>query len=217
VINEIDPAVPRKVLERIKEEQPRQETWSDDLKILLDPNIRARSLNLPMVGAIRILNQDYRYRWVHIRRGSNPDTTRYMQLKAYGFENATAWDFEKNPSGDVEVKVADIGTNFTEIFSGDRILMKCPRAVYDGLMKQHMLDAIAQTTRARSGMYQDLDPARRMNAMDDGTMKSANFGPGAPTSRTDFSGNQSGDIDLNQVLQRSNPGNTSVVKPQGRK
>lgn len=216
MIPEIDPQIPKKVVQRVREEQPVSENWSEDLKILLDPNVRARSLTLPMIGTFVTKNHDYRYRWVHIRRGSNPDSTRYMQLKAYGFSNATAWDAEKNPTGDVEVVVADMGNNFTEIFSGDRILMKCPRDVYDGLMKQHMLDAIRQTNRARVGQYQDLDPGRRMNSLDDSTMKSANFGP-SPVSRTDFAGADSGEIDLQQVLQRSSPANTSVVRQPGRK
>lgn len=214
--NDIDRSLPARVLQTIREEQPHRETWSDDLKILLDPNVQARSLVLPMVGTFKTRNQDYRYRWVYLKRGSNPDTSRYQQLKAYGFENATAYHETENPSGDVEVLVADVGQSFTEIFSGDRILMKCPRAIYDGLMKQHMLDALRMTQRARAGQYQDVDPGRRMNTMEPSTMRSADFGV-APMSRTDFAGDRQGPVDVEGVIGHASGQNTSVVKQAGRK
>lgn len=210
-LSEIDSSLPTRVLKTIREEQPYQQTWSDDLKILLDPNVQARSLLLPMVGTFKTRNQDYRYRWVYLKRGSFPDSSRYQQLKSYGFENATAYDPEKNPSGDVEVLVADIGQNFTEIFSGDRILMKCPRPIYDGLMKQHMLDALYMTNQARAGRYQEVDPTRRVNTLEPSTMRSTDFGA-APMSRTDFSGERQGPVDIEGVMRHASPQNTSVVK-----
>lgn len=214
--NDIDRSLPARVLQTIREEQPHRENWSDDLKILLDPNVQARSLTLPMVGTFKTRNQDYRYRWVYLKRGSNPDTSRYQQLKAYGFENATAYDETANPSGDVEVLVADINPSFTEIYSGDRILMKCPRPIYDGLMKQHMLDALRMTQRARVGQYQEVDPGRRMNTMEPSTMRSADFGV-APMSRTDFAGERQGPVDVEGVIGHASGQNTSVVKQAGRK
>lgn len=214
--NDIDRSLPPRVLQTIREEQPHRENWSEDLQILLDPNVQARSLVLPMVGTFNTRNHDYRYRWVYLKRGSNPDSSRYQQLKAYGFSNATAYDEKENPSGDVEVLVADIGQHFTEIFSGDRILMKCPRAIYDGLMKQHMLDALRMTQRARIGQYQEVDPGRRMNTMEPSTMRSTDFGV-APMSRTDFAGDRQGPVDVEGVIGHASGQNTSVVKQAGRK
>lgn len=213
---DIDRSLPARVLQTIREEQPHRETWSEDLKILLDPNVQARSLILPMVGTVKTRNPDYRYRWVRLKRGSNPDSSRYQQLKAYGFENATAYDEKENPSGDVEVLVADVGQHFTEIFSGDRILMKCPRAIYDGLMKQHMLDALRMTAGARAGRYQEVDPARRMNSLDPSTMRSTDFGV-APMSRTDFAGDRQGPVDVEGVIGHASAQNTSVITQPGRK
>ena len=214
--NEIDGRLPARVLKTLREEQPYRENWSEDLKILLDPNVQAKSLILPMVGTFKTRNQDYRYRWVYLKRGSFPDSSRYQQLKAYGFSNATAYHEIENPSGDVEVLVADVGQHFTEIFSGDRILMKCPRPIYDGLMKQHMLDALNMSSRARIGQYQEVDPARRVNTMEPSTMRSADFGLG-PMSRTDFYGDRQGPVDVEQVMQHANARNTSVVREPGKK
>ena len=213
---EIDHSLPERILKTVREEQPYKQNWSEDLKILLDPNVKVRSMVLPMVGTFRTRNHDYRYRWVYIKRGSNPDSSRYQQVKAYGFENATAYDEKENPSGDVEVLVADIGQHFTEIFSGDRILMKCPRAIYDGLIKQHMLDSIRMTTQARNGRYQDVDPGRRVNTLEPSTMRSADFGV-APMSRTDFACDRSGAVDVEEVMQRATGQNTVVVHQPGRK
>ena len=216
--NGFDPLIPDRVMQQIREEQPRPEAWSDDLKILLDPNVQAKSQVLPMVGTVEYLNHDYRYFWARLKRGNNPDSSRIQQLRALGFDNATAYDAEKNPAGDVKVVVADVGVNFTEIISGDRLLMKAPRHVYDSFRKQYMMDSLNMTTNARRGKFQDVDPSRRMNTLDSFTMKSSNFGPGAaPMSSTDFSGNREGTVDVEQILQRGNAGNTSVVKHPGRK
>lgn len=206
--NGIDPQIPKSILQRIREEQPNSETWSEDLRILLDPSVQCKSLVLPMTDIVKTRNHDYRYHWTYLKRGSYPDTRRYMELKAKGFTNATAYNPEQNPTGDVEVLVADIGSNFTEIFDGDRILMKAPRHIYNAYIKQHQMDSIRQTTRARTGQY---EAGMRGNPFGDMTMKTADFG-GVPTSYTDFAGNRAGAVDVEQVMQHATPANTVVVK-----
>lgn len=202
----IDPQIPKRVLEGVLSEQPNRANWSEDLDILLDPNITARSIALPSVGAVVIKNHDFKYHWCRLKMGPNADTSRYMQLKALGFQNAT--------TEDVEVVNADIVEGKTEIRSGDRILVKAPPEIYNGLKKQYMLDAIRQTSRAATGQYQDVQPGMRMSQQDR-VMRTGDF---APTEAVNLAtGERTGNLDLASMMARSNPGNTSVAKRAGGK
>ena len=207
---EIDRSLPARILQIVREEQPYREKWSEDLKILLDPNIKARSVELPMVGTFKVRNPDYRYYWVRLKRGANPDSSRYQQVKAWGFENASAWDEKENPTGDVQIVVADLGNSWTEIFSGDRILMKAPREVYDAFIRQHMLDSVRMTVGAAQGQLADVDPYRRMNTVNTRPMRTIDFGAGASSS-ADFQGQREGNIDVEQVMSRTVPYNRDVA------
>jgi hypothetical protein len=188
-----DSQVPKRVLKDVISEQPNRGKWSEDLSILLDPNIVARPLSIPSVGAIKIKNQDFKYHWVRLKMGPNADTSRYMQLKALGFQNATPED--------VDVVNADIIEGKTEIRSGDRILMKAPPDIYNGLKKQYMLDAINQTSRAARGQYQEVNPGLRMSQQEN-VMRTGDY---AQTSQVP-------DIDIARMMAKSSPANTSVVE-----
>jgi hypothetical protein len=195
----VDPVIPGKIVKEVFEEQPVPAKWSEDLAILMDPNIRARSFALPAAGAVTIKNKDYRYKWIRYSLGPNPDTSRYLQCKTvlHG-QNAT--------TDDVEVLNADIVEGKTEIRSGDRILMKFPRDIYDGGMKQSMLDSIHQTRRAARGEYQD--PSGRV-------MRTSDYGG---TSSADMiTGERSGEFDPAAMMQRSSPQNTSIAGQKGGK
>lgn len=193
----VDPAIPGKVVKEIFEEQPVPQKWSDDLAILMDPNIRARSFALPAVGAITIKNRDFRYKWIRLSLGPNPDTARYQQCRALGGLNAT--------TDDVEVINADIVKGKSEIRSGDRILMKFPREIYDGVMKQAMLDGIQLTRRAARGEFQDQSGR---------VMRTSDYGPVSTSDQV--TGERTGEFDVDQMQQRSTPANTSVVRTGGK-
>lgn len=202
-----DSAVPNRVLKDIVSEQPNRNNWSQELKDLLDPNLVARSIALPAVGAV--INKrpgEIELYWCRLKLGANPDTSRFMQLKALGYLPATPED--------AEVVNADIIEGKTEIRSGDRILVKVDPQIHRAIKKQYALDAIHQTNRAARGQFQDVQPGMRMSQQDR-VMRTGDF---APTAAIDLNtGEREGNLDIATVMARSNPGNTSVAKRAGGK
>jgi hypothetical protein len=158
-------SLPPSMRQKLIEEQPNSGNWSPDLKTLLDPKIEARPLQLPNVGQIGIKNTEYDYYWARLRRGANPDVTRYLQLKAAGYTKATREDVDPLVNS---VNVSDDGE---EITCGiDLILMKAHPSVHRGAMKFHQERALnmtnpkgreAQEAMMRSGSYSQDDRALR--------------------------------------------------------
>jgi hypothetical protein len=103
---------------------------SPDAAILFNKSVVARPLMTPEVCAIKVKNNDYRYRWVN-RDGQNGRI--YMQRKAQGFLNATVEDVELL-GGDAEARDG-------EIRAGDLVLMKIQADRYDAAMKYNMIKA----------------------------------------------------------------------------
>jgi hypothetical protein len=195
-----DPNVPRQVVKDLMSEQPNRAAWSEDLKTLLDASVVARDLSTPMKGMFLFKNTDWRYRLVRLRQGPNPDTSRYMEVKAMGGQNAT--------TEDVEVLSGDVKANKVEIRVGvDLILMKIPRDVYDGRMKAQMLQALQMTGRASRGEFQDNSRGQVMRTSDYGGVSVADL----------ETGESNGPVDIARMIERSSPANTSTVSPTGGK
>jgi hypothetical protein len=150
----------------LRETQPSRATWSEELKVLLDSSIEARPLQLPGVGQVNIKNTEYAYYWARLKRGNTPDTTRYMQLKAAGYTNATTDDV------DPMVNSVNASADGQEITCGiDLILMKALKKVHYGALKFHHERAL-QMTNPRSDVAKDR------------IMRSGNFGDDAVLAAT---------------------------------
>lgn len=134
------PSLPPSLNQKLREEQPDRRTWGPELTYLLDSSIEARPLQLPGIGQIRPKNTEYAYYWVRLKRGNNPDHTRYMQMKAAGYSNATLEDVD--PMANSVNASSDGG----EITCGvDLILMKAHPSVHYGALKFHQQRAINMT------------------------------------------------------------------------
>lgn len=131
----VDRQLPDKFVQQVLEDQPVRANWNPELEDLFNPSITARPLHLPQSGQIaEILNTEFTYYWARDFCGSNPNHERVEQLRSEGFVNAT--------TKDVVMKVKDNVKSDNEIRSGDRLLMKCPNAIWKSLRKQQNLDAI---------------------------------------------------------------------------
>jgi hypothetical protein len=146
--------LPDAVLKRVGEEQPLPQNRTKELNYLLDASFVARPLSIPGIGQIGIKNTEYSYYWVRLKRGNNPDMTRYMQMKAAGYENATI--------DDVDPKVNSVAADKNEVTCGvDLILMKAKPEVHYGALKFHQMRAIEMTnprsTESVTRMMRSLD------------------------------------------------------------
>jgi hypothetical protein len=146
----LDPQVPESVVRRVREEQPRSEQWSDDLKALLTPSIEARSLSLE--GTLNIskrLNTEVEYFWARDRNGMNPNHQRVGQLREAGFDFATSdseCKHEKDCKCDVIMRNSSVVMGKSEIRCGDLVLMKVDKRIWMGIRKQQQLDSLNQTS-----------------------------------------------------------------------
>jgi hypothetical protein len=138
--------LPNTLKRKLLEEQPHPEKWSRELEVLLDPKIEARPLSLPGIGQIKPKTSEYVFYWVRRKRGNSPDTTRYMQMRAAGYTNATLDDV------DPQVSAVTTSEDGTEITCGvDLVLMKAKPEIHYGAMKLHWQKAIDMTNpRGRS-------------------------------------------------------------------
>jgi hypothetical protein len=146
--------VPASVLNRIAAEREFPLEPTTELNYLLDKSFEARPLTIPGVGQIGIKDTKYAYHWVRLKRGNNPDETRYMQMKAAGYSNATIQD--------VDPLVNSVRADCDEVRCGvDLILMKASPSVHYGALKFHQLRAL-EMTNPRS----DESTNRLMKSMD---------------------------------------------------
>ena len=176
---------------KLHEEQPARKNWTPELEALLDPNIEARVLSLPMKGAFEFKNKEYAYYLVRLKRGNNPDYSRYMSLKSAGYSNATLEDVtplaDYVEPGDNEIRVGM-----------DLILMKAKPEVHYGYMKGHAQRAINMTSpRNPDGM----------RAM----MTSANFNQGDAQALAASRSYVPSVEEIGQMETKANPGNSSSL------
>lgn len=131
--------LPKSFADKLREEQPHRQSWTPELKALLDPNIEARILALPMKGTFEFKNNEFAYYLCRLKRGNNPDYTRYMALRQAGYQNATLEDVtpiaDHVEAGDNEIRVGV-----------DLILLKVKPEIHYGLMKGHLARAINMTS-----------------------------------------------------------------------
>lgn len=160
------PVLPKSMLNNLRESQPDRRTWTRQLEVLLNPQFEARPLNLPGDGAFESKHGSlkdgcdgtYVYYWARRGRGDRADTTRYMQLKAAGFTNATLED--------ITPLTATVNADGTEVTCGiDAVLMKVKPEIFYGARKFHEQRAINMTSprtlEGRDMMMKSSDSADR--------------------------------------------------------
>jgi hypothetical protein len=141
------------------------------MAVLMDPKIEARPLQMPGIMQIRPKDSTVAFHWVRRKGGNSPDSTRYLEMKAAGYTDATLDDCDPMVNA---VNVTDKGTQIT--CGIDLILMKAPKRVHYAALKEHSLRAIKMT---------DFRSQEFKNA----TMKSEDYS-GIGEARTRFSSEQ---------------------------
>ena len=144
----VDPnAIPRSSWEQFKDVQHTPDKYSPELAALLDPNVVARRVSLPLSGQIEIINREYVYYWARRIQGKSADHNNYRQLKMRGYTNATCKPDCKDDTGrcacDVHPLIAEIAADGTEITLGsDLILVKARPDVHYGIQKSYLKQAL---------------------------------------------------------------------------
>jgi hypothetical protein len=161
--------LPSHITQKLREDQPNRATWSDDLVALTDPKIEARPLQLPQVGQICPKNREYDYYWVRLKRGSNPDHTRFNQLRAAGYTKATIDDV------DPLVNSVTASADGQEITCGiDLILMKAHPQVHRGALKYHFQRAIGMTNPRGKEANDAIMKSGAYSSQDDAALRASN-------------------------------------------
>src|SRR5580698_7587878 len=104
--------LPKSWRDKVATEQPNRSAWSEEMAALLDPKIEARPLQMPGIMQIRPKDSTVAFHWVRLKRGNSPDSTRYLEMKAAGYTDATLEDCDPLVNA---VNVTDEGT---KIFCG---------------------------------------------------------------------------------------------------
>jgi hypothetical protein len=138
-------SIPASWQQRLREEQPDPSKWNKELQVLFDDSIEARPLNLPSSSKVKLKDSSYVIYRVRRKNGPNPDSTRFMELRAAGYEPVTLDDLE-NP----EDLTAHVNADETEITEGvDLVWMKAKKEIHYGAMKAHQLKSLAMTSPQR--------------------------------------------------------------------
>jgi hypothetical protein len=142
--------LPKSYRENLKESHHTPDQYSPELRALLDPNIVARRVNLPLTNMFEIINREYVYHLARRIMGKSADHNNYKQLLMQGYSNATCKPGCEDTTGkcgcDVHPLVAEATGDGTEITVGtDLVLVKARPDVHYGRQKTYLQKALNMT------------------------------------------------------------------------
>jgi hypothetical protein len=199
-------SLPPSLTQKLREEQPDRRNWNQELEYLVESSFEARPLQLPGIGQIRPKNTEVAYYWVRLKRGDNPDYTRYLQMKAAGYRNATLEDV------DPLLNAVKPNADGTEITCGvDLILMCAHPSIHYGALKFHQEKAISMTNPRGRTAQDAMMRSGNFNQDDQNALRASN------TRSADTQVESRADANSENALQVGSPKWKEIAKDKGGK